>query len=80
MPPRHNDELRRHVPKVAFKVRNWTEYQAELRRRGSLTLWIAYRDALAGFSCYRDRRQPWVISVDRGLLLFAEQLRLRREC
>ena len=25
---------------MAFKVRNWPEYEAGLRRRGSLTLWI----------------------------------------
>ncbi len=27
-------------PKMAFKVENWPEYEAGLRRRGSLTLWI----------------------------------------
>jgi len=25
---------------MAFKVQNWPEYEAGLRRRGSLTLWI----------------------------------------
>jgi hypothetical protein len=40
MPHKHNDDRRRHIPKMAFKVQNWPEYEAGLRRRGSLTLWI----------------------------------------
>jgi hypothetical protein len=27
-------------PKMSFKVQNWPAYEAGLRRRGSLTLWI----------------------------------------
>jgi hypothetical protein len=40
MPHKHNADRRHHIPGMAFKVRNWPEYEAELRRRGSLTLWI----------------------------------------
>ncbi len=40
MPHKPNDDRRHHIPKMAFKVRNWPEYEAGLRRRGSLTLWI----------------------------------------
>jgi hypothetical protein len=40
MPHKHNDDRRHHIPKMAFKVRNWPEYEAGLHRRGSLTLWI----------------------------------------
>ena len=40
MPHKHNDDRRHHIPKMAFKVQNWPEYEAGLRRRGSLTLWI----------------------------------------
>jgi hypothetical protein len=40
MPHKHNDDRRHHIPKMAFKIRNWPEYEAGLRRRGSLTLWI----------------------------------------
>jgi transposase len=40
MPHKHNAARRHHIPKMAFKVRNWPEYEAGLRRRGSLTLWI----------------------------------------
>ena len=35
-----NDDRRHHIPKMAFKIRNWPAYEAGLRRRGSLTLWI----------------------------------------
>ena len=40
MPHKHNAARRHHIPKMSFKVQNWPEYEAGLRRRGSLTLWI----------------------------------------
>ena len=40
MPNKHNDDRRHPIPKMSFKVQNWPEYEAGLRRRGSLTLWI----------------------------------------
>ena len=40
MPHKHNAARRHHIPKMAFKVENWPEYEAGLRRRDSLTLWI----------------------------------------
>jgi hypothetical protein len=40
MPHKHNAGRRHHIPKMSFKVRNWSAYEAGLRRRGSLTLWI----------------------------------------
>src|SRR5215213_4532192 len=40
MPHKHNADRRHHIPKMAFKVRNWPAYEAGLRRRGGLTLWI----------------------------------------
>ena len=40
MPHKHNADRRHHIPKMAFKVQNWSAYEAGLRRRGSLTLWI----------------------------------------
>jgi len=40
MPHKHNADRRHHIPKMAFKVENWPEYEAGLRRRGSLTSWI----------------------------------------
>jgi len=46
MPHKHNADRRRHIPKMSFKVRNWPAYEAGLRLRGSLTLWI--EDAALG--------------------------------
>ena len=40
MPDKHNAARRHHIPKMTFKVQNWPAYEAGLRRRGSLTLWI----------------------------------------
>lgn len=40
MPHKHNAERRHHIAKMQFKVRNWAEYEAGLRRRGSLTMWV----------------------------------------
>ena len=40
MPNKHNTDRRHHIPKMKFKVQNWPEFEAGLRRRGSLTLWI----------------------------------------
>jgi hypothetical protein len=40
MPHKHNADRRRHIPKMSFKVQNWPAYEAGLRQRGSLTLWI----------------------------------------
>jgi hypothetical protein len=37
---KHNADRRHHIPKMSFKVQNWPEYEAGLRRRGSLILWI----------------------------------------
>jgi len=49
MPHKHNAARRHHIGKMKFKVTNWQEYEAGLRRRGSLTLWIT-PDALAGWA------------------------------
>jgi len=40
MPNKHNAARRHHIAKMKFRVTNWAEYEAGLRRRGSLTLWI----------------------------------------
>jgi transposase len=40
MPNKFNAKCRHHIPKMKFTVRNWAEYDAALRARGSLTLWV----------------------------------------
>lgn len=41
MPNKHNADRRHHIPKMRFQVTNWAAYEAGLRRRGSLTLWVS---------------------------------------
>src|SRR3954453_12069043 len=41
MPNKYNDARRHRIPKMTFKVTNWSTYEAGLRRRGSLTLWVS---------------------------------------
>src|SRR3712207_4028006 len=40
MPFKHNASRRHRIPKMTFKVTNWSSYEAGLRRRGSLTFWV----------------------------------------
>jgi len=40
VPFKHHAEHLHHIPKRRFRVTNWREYDAALRRRGSLTVWI----------------------------------------
>ncbi|NLS08377.1 IS5 family transposase [Rhizobium sp. P32RR-XVIII] len=40
MPFKHNTSRRHRIEKMKFRVTNWKEYEAGLRRRGSLTLWL----------------------------------------
>ena len=54
MPHKHNDARRHHIGKMKFKVANWQEYEAGLRRRGSLTLWIT-PEALTGWAALRRK-------------------------
>ena len=35
--------------KKAYRVRNWREYEAGLRNRGSLTVWISLTAGCIGF-------------------------------
>ncbi len=54
MPHKHNAARRHHIGKMKFKVTNWGEYEAGLRRRGSLTLWIT-PEALSGWAAPRRK-------------------------
>ena len=46
MPNKHNAKRRHPIPKMKYSVRNWREYDAALRARGSLTMWVT-PDAMA---------------------------------
>jgi hypothetical protein len=40
MPIKSNATRRHRIPRARYRVRNWPAYEAALRRRGDLTLWI----------------------------------------
>lgn len=48
MPHKFNSDRRHHIPKMKRTVTNWAEYEAGLRRRGSLTMWVT-ADAIAAW-------------------------------
>jgi hypothetical protein len=52
MPNKHNAARRHHIPKMKFRVKNWAEYDAGLRRRRSLTLWVT-AEVLNGLNAAR---------------------------
>ena len=49
---KHNADRRHHIPKIKCTVTNWAEYEAGLRRRGSLTMWIT-EEAIAAWGAPR---------------------------
>src|SRR3712207_4083924 len=40
MPFKHHAAHRHRIPQARYRVRNWREYEAGLKRRGDLTLWL----------------------------------------
>ena len=72
MPNKHNTNKRHHIPKMSFKVENWREYEAGLRRRGSLTLWIE-EDALGRWQSVGPKGQARYgdIAIETCLMLRA---------
>ena len=60
MPFKHNAARRHRIPRARHRVTNWPAYEAGLRRRGDLTLWVD-EAALAGWQAARRStpgRQP----------------------
>lgn len=49
MPFKHNAARRHRIPRARYLVTNWPAYEAGLRRRGDLTLWLD-EAAVAGWS------------------------------
>src|SRR5919199_5385016 len=52
MPFKCNAARRHRIPKRRYRVRNWPAYEAGLRRRGDLTLWLD-EGALTGWQAPR---------------------------
>ena len=49
MPFKLNADCRHHIPKQKVKVTNWRDYDASLRQRGSLTVWVT-EEAIAAWT------------------------------
>lgn len=83
MPHKHNADRRHHIPKMAHRVTNWPEYEAGLRSRGSLTLWIT-PEALAQWQAPRrttpgGQRRYSDLAIETTLMLgSALGMRLRQ--
>ena len=48
MPFKANAAGRHHIPRQQHQVTNWSEYDAALRHRGSLTVWVS-EEAIAAW-------------------------------
>src|SRR4051794_30092001 len=61
VPFKLNQDRRHHIPRQRHKVANWREYDASLRRRGSLTVWFTDEAVAAWAAEPRTTRggQPW---------------------
>ncbi len=83
MPFKHHAARRHHVPKARYRVRNWPAYEAGLKRRGDLTLWLD-EDALTGWQAPRRSTpggQAWYSDATIELVLMLRlvlHLALRR--
>jgi hypothetical protein len=83
MPNKHNASRRHHIPKMKFRVRNWAEYDAGLRCRGSLTLWVA-PEVLDGWQAVRrtaagGQSSHSRLAIETGMMLrLAFHLALRQ--
>ena len=72
--PYKANELRRHkIPKARYKIENWAEYDAALRRRGSLTVWVT-PEAIAAWAPAttgrRGRPRDYSdVAIEAGLML-----------
>ncbi|MBK1835906.1 IS5/IS1182 family transposase, partial [Azospirillum sp. YIM B02556] len=40
MPYKMSESCRHKIPKVRYRMENWSAYDAALRRRGDLTIWV----------------------------------------
>ena len=65
MPFRANASRRRRIPKQRHRIRNWAEYDAGLRARGSLTVW--FRAGLADMPAGASTAQLYGVALLCGI-------------
>jgi transposase len=82
MPYKFNESRRHKIPKARYRVTNWSEYDAALVRRGSLTVWLTEDAVEAWHAPATGERggQPIysAIAIETGLalrLVFHQPLR-----
>jgi hypothetical protein len=73
MPYKANEKRRHKIPKARYRVKNWRAYDAALRRRGDLTVWVTPA-ALAAWTPPRSGgrgrpKQYSAIAIETGLML-----------
>ena len=71
MPFKHNAARRHRIPKARYRVQNWPAYEAGLKRRGDLTLWLD-EAAMAGWQAARRSTpggQAWYSDAAIELML-----------
>src|ERR1700686_2274315 len=61
VPFKANTKCRHHIPKQKRRLTNWPAYEASLRQRGDLTVWVSEEAIAAGRGEPRTNRggQPW---------------------
>ncbi len=68
---KHNAARRHRIPKARYRVQNWPAYEAGLKRRGDLTLWLD-EAAIAGWQAPRRSTpggQAWYSDLAIELVL-----------
>jgi hypothetical protein len=73
MPYKANESRRHKIPRARYRVENWAAYDAALRRRGDLTIWVT-PDAIAAWTppkTGRRGRPPRYseVAIEAGLML-----------
>lgn len=73
MPYKANEPRRHKIPKARYRVENWTAYDAALRRRGDLTIWVTPETIAAWTPPATGRRgrpsRYSAIAIEAGLML-----------
>jgi transposase len=73
MPYKVNEKRRHKIQKARYRVQNWREYDAALRRRGDLTVWVtpgaiaAWKPPHSG-RCGRPQQYS-AIAIETGMML-----------
>ena len=73
MPYKANEFRRHQIPRARYRVENWSAYDAALRRRGDLTIWVT-PEAIAAWTPARSGRRGRPsrysdLAIEAGLML-----------